>query len=126
MITRDTCLKRIQLGLAIDSFQSSLAFPKVTLPTLSQNAIGKKNNMKPGNNIIIVSGSRFRRISEDGKRLLDQTMQEGAIVEYDTKATVLGVIQNVDKGKTAYMVELVHNNVKLSGWVWGYECTPGK
>lgn len=82
--------------------------------------------MKPGNNIIIVSGSRFRRISEDGKRLLDQTMQEGAIVEYDTKATVLGVIQNVDKGKTAYMVELVHNNVKLSGWVWGYECTPGK
>lgn len=82
--------------------------------------------MKAGNNIIIVSGSRLRRVSEDGKRLLDQTMQEGALVEYDTKAVVLGVIQNADKGKTAYMLEVMHNNVKLQGWVYAYEVAPGR
>ncbi len=81
--------------------------------------------MKPGNNIIIVSGSRLRRISEDNKRLLDQTMQEGAIVEYDTPAVVKGVIQNADKGKTAYMVEVKHSGVTLTGWCYAYEVTPG-
>ncbi len=80
--------------------------------------------MKAGDKITIVSGSRLRRISEDGKRLLDQTMQEGALVDYDTGAVVKGVIQTQDGGKTAYMLEVVHSGVKLTGWCWGYEVVP--
>jgi len=80
--------------------------------------------MKAGDKITIVSGSRLRRISEDGKRLLDQTMQEGAIVEYDTGATVKGVVQNADGGKTAYMLEVLHSGAKLLGWCYGYEVVP--
>ena len=80
--------------------------------------------MKAGDKITIVSGSRLRRISEDGKRLLDQTMQEGAIVEYDTSAIVKGVVQNADKGKTAYMLEVTHGGVKLLGWSYAYEVVP--
>lgn len=88
--------------------------------------------MKPGNNITIVSGSRLRRISEDGKRLLDQTMQEGTLVEHDTPAVVKGVIQAADKSKTAYMLEVKHRvtpqsaPVTLLGWCYAYEVTPGK
>lgn len=80
--------------------------------------------MKTGDKITIVSGSRLRRISEDGKRLLDQTMQEGALVEYDTGALVKGVVHNADGGKTAYMLEVTHNGVKLLGWSYGYEVIP--
>ncbi len=80
--------------------------------------------MKIGDNITIVSGSRLRRISEDGKRLLDQTMQEGALVEYDTGAKVMGVVESKTDGKTAVMVELKHNGVKLTGWCFSYEIVP--
>jgi hypothetical protein len=80
--------------------------------------------MKAGDNITIVSGSRLRRVSEDGKRLLDLTMQEGAIVEYDTGAKVTGVVESKTDGKTAVLVELKHNGVQLHGWVYGYEVVP--
>lgn len=82
--------------------------------------------MIPGNNVIILSGSRLRRISEDGKRLLDQAMNEGAIVEYDKPAKVIQVVESKDKAKLAYTVELKHNNVTLHGWVYDYEITVGK
>ncbi len=82
--------------------------------------------MKPGNNVVIISGSRLRRISEDGKRLLDQNMNEGALVENDKAAKVVNVVQSSDKAKLAYLVELKHNNTLLSGWVYDYEITVGR
>jgi len=80
--------------------------------------------MEPGKNVTIVSGSRLRRISEDNKRLLDQTMQEGAIVEYDTPAKVKGVVHNADGGKTAYVLEVKHSGAILTGWCYAYEISP--
>lgn len=82
--------------------------------------------MNPGNNVIIVSGSRLRRVSEDGKRLLDQAMNEGALVENDKNAKVTNVIESADGKKTAYLVEVKHNGVVLHGWVYGYEITAGR
>ena len=82
--------------------------------------------MQVGNNVIIVSGSRLRRISEDGKRLLDQTMQEGALVEYDTPALVKRVITSKDEAKTAVMLEVKHSGATLLGWCFLYELTPGR
>ena len=82
--------------------------------------------MKPGNNVIILSGSRLRRVSEDGKRLLDQSMNEGALVEVDKGAKVVSVVESRDRAKLAYMVEVKHNNVTLHGWVYDYEITVGK
>ncbi len=80
--------------------------------------------MKTGDNITIVSGSRLRRISEDGKRLLDQTMQEGAMIEYDTGAKVTGVVESKTDGKTAVLVELKHDGKTLVGWCFSYEIVP--
>lgn len=82
--------------------------------------------MKNGSKLTIVSGSRLRRISEDGKRLLDQTMQEGAIIENDTPATVTGVVESNDSNKKAYVVSVVHNGTTLHGWCWAYEVVPGR
>lgn len=82
--------------------------------------------MRANNKVVIVSGSRLRRISEDGKRLLDQTMQEGALVEHDTVAVVKHVIESADKSKTAIVLEVKVNGVTLTGWCFPYEVTPGK
>ncbi len=82
--------------------------------------------MKIGNNVVIVSGSRLRRISEDNKRLLDQTIQEGAVVEYDTPARVTGIIESKDGTKTAIVVEVKHDGQTLQGWIFPFECTHGK
>lgn len=82
--------------------------------------------MNPGNTVVIVSGSRLRRISDDGKRLLDQHMNEGALVENDQQAKVTGVVESNDKSKVAYVVEVKHKGVTLHGWVYGYEITVGK
>ena len=82
--------------------------------------------MKPGNNVVILSGSRLRRVSEDGKRLLDQSMNEGALVEVDKAAKVVSVVESKDHAKLAYTVEVKHNNVILHGWVYDYEITVGR
>jgi hypothetical protein len=90
--------------------------------------------MKPGYKLTIVSGSRLRRVSDDGKTLLDQGMHEGALVEYDTEARIVNIVESKDKAKVAYVVELDYKDphkpkqpmIKMLGWVYGYECTPGK
>lgn len=82
--------------------------------------------MKPGNNVIILSGSRLRRVSEDGKRLLDQSMNEGALVDVDKAAKVVSVVESKDHAKLAYILEVKHNNVTLHGWVYDYEITVGR
>ncbi len=82
--------------------------------------------MIPGKTVVIMSGSRLRRVSEDGKRLLDQSINEGALVEFDKPAKVTGVVEAKDNSKIAYMVEVKHDNVTLHGWVYGYEITVGK
>ena len=82
--------------------------------------------MKPGNNVIILSGSRLRRVSEDGKRLLDQSVNEGALVENDKAAKVTAVVPSADKAKLAYLVEVKHNNKVLFGWCYDFEITVGK
>lgn len=91
--------------------------------------------MKPGAKLTIVSGSRLRRVSDDGKSLLDQNMHEGALVEYDTSAKIVHIIESKDKAKVAYVVEVDYKDpnrprdatgVKLLGWCYGYEVTPGK
>ena len=82
--------------------------------------------MIPGNTVVVVSGSRLRRVSDDGKQLLDQGMHEGALVDVDKQAKVIGVVESQDRAKVAYVLELKHNNVKLMGWCYGYEITAGK
>ena len=82
--------------------------------------------MQIGNVVTIVSGSRLRQISQDGKRLLDQAMQEGALVEYDTPAKVTGIVESRDGSKNAVLLEVKHKGVVLSGWCFFYELTPGK
>jgi hypothetical protein len=90
------------------------------------HSIRKKKIMKPGNTVIVISGSRLRRVSDDGKRLLDQAMNEGALVDVDKPAKVTHVIPSADKTKMAYLIEMKHNNVTLHGWVYDYEITVGK
>lgn len=82
--------------------------------------------MNTGNTVVIVSGSRLRRVSDDGKSLLDQGMHEGALIDYDKEAKVVGVVESKDQSKVAYVLEVKHNNVKLMGWCYGYEITAGK
>lgn len=88
--------------------------------------------MKPGSQLTIVSGSRLRRVSDDGKSLLDQNMHEGALVENDTTAKVVNVIINKERTKIAYVLEVKHtpegksDGVTLLGWCYGYEVTQGR
>lgn len=88
--------------------------------------------MKAGSQLTIVSGSRLRRVSDDGKTLLDQNMHEGALVEHDTPAKVVNVVINKEQTKIAYVVEVSHtpegkhDAVKLLGWCYGYEVTQAR
>lgn len=74
-------------------------------------------NMK----VTLLCGSRLRRISEDGKTFLDTNMNEGALIEEDTHATLLHEIMSKDKSKIAYIVECKHGGKVLTGWVYQYE-----
>jgi hypothetical protein len=80
--------------------------------------------MNKGQRITLVSGARLRRISEDGKSLLDQKLHEGALVEKDMTAKVLHVIESKDQKMTAYMVEVPVDGKLLTGWVYPYEVAP--
>jgi len=82
--------------------------------------------MKPGNTVTVLSGSRLRRISEDGKRFLDQSMNEGALVDVDMPAKIVNVVENSDKSRIGLVVEMKYNGVTLHGWVYDYEITAGK
>jgi hypothetical protein len=74
--------------------------------------------------ITLISGARLRRISDDGTGLLDQHINEGALVEKDIGAKVLAVIESKDKKLTAYMVEVPLNAKLLTGWVYPHEIAP--
>lgn len=80
--------------------------------------------MKKDQRITLVSGARLRRISDDGKSLLDQKLHEGALVEKDMTAKVLHVIESKDQKMTAYMVEVPVDGKLLTGWVYPYEIAP--
>ncbi len=80
--------------------------------------------MNKGQRITLVSGARLRRISEDGKSLLDQKLHEGALVEKDMTAKVLHIIESKDQKMTAYMVEVPVDGKLLTGWVYPYEIAP--
>lgn len=80
--------------------------------------------MNKGQRITLVSGARLRRVSDDGKGLLDQKIHEGALVEKDMTAKVLAVIVSADKKMTAYMVEVPVDGKLLTGWVYPYEIAP--
>lgn len=80
--------------------------------------------MNKGQRITLVSGARLRRISDDGKSLLDQKLHEGALVERDMTAKVLHVIESKDQKMTAYMVEVPVDGKLLTGWVYPYEIAP--
>jgi hypothetical protein len=80
--------------------------------------------MNKGQRITLVSGARLRRISDDGKSLLDQKLHEGALVEKDMTAKVLHVIESKDQKMTAYMVEVPVDGKLLTGWVYPYEIAP--
>ena len=81
--------------------------------------------MNVGSKITLVNGARLRRISEDGKSMLDKRMHEGALVETDTLAKILGIVDSADKKTRTYVVEVSINNSKLMGWVYHYEIAPG-
>ncbi len=80
--------------------------------------------MKKDQRITLISGARLRRVSDDGKNLLDQKLHEGALVERDMTAKVLHVIESKDKKMTAYMVEVPVDGKLLTGWVYPYEIAP--
>lgn len=80
--------------------------------------------MEKGKKITLISGAHLRRVSEDNKTLLDQKLNEGALVEKDITAKVLAVIESKDKKMVAYMVELPLNGKTLTGWVYPYEIAP--
>jgi len=80
--------------------------------------------MNKGQRITLVSGARLRRISDDGKSLLDQKLHEGALVEKDMTAKVLHIIESKDQKMTAYMVEVPFDGKLLTGWVYPYEIAP--
>ena len=78
-----------------------------------------------GKRITLVSGARLRRLTEDGKGMLDQRLHEGALVEKDILAKVLHVVESADKKTTAYVVEVPVEGKLLTGWVYSYEIAPG-
>lgn len=73
-----------------------------------------------GSKVTVVSGSRLRRVSEDGKHLLDQRFYDGAHLEHDAIAEIKHVVTSVD-GKIAYVVEMDYDGQKLHGWVYSVE-----
>lgn len=74
--------------------------------------------------ITLVSGARLRRLTKDGKGFLDKQLYEGALIEYDTKAKVLEVIEYKEKNLLAYLVELKIDDKDLVGWVYSIETAP--
>jgi hypothetical protein len=82
--------------------------------------------MNKGKKITLLSGARLRRISDDGKKLIDQKLHEGALVEKDTPAKLLEVIESTDKKINAYVVEVSVDNKKLIGWTYQFEIVPSQ
>ncbi len=82
--------------------------------------------MKVGNKVTIISGSRLRRLSDDGKTFLDQGLNDGALIDNDKEATVVGVVDSKDKAKTAFVVDVSHNGATLRGWIYTFETTLGR
>jgi hypothetical protein len=72
----------------------------------------------------LISGARLRRLTEDGQGFLDKELYQGALVEYDTKAKVLEVVEYKEKNLLAYLVELKVNDKNLVGWVYSIETAP--
>lgn len=80
--------------------------------------------MKINQKITLISGAHLRRVSDDGKTLLDQKLHEGALVERDMPAKVIHVVESKDKKMTAYVVEVPVDGKTLTGWVFHFEIAP--
>lgn len=71
--------------------------------------------MKPGDSIVVVAGSKIRRVRE--KEMLDLQIQQGVQAFMDVKATVVALVEKPN----GVIYDFEYQGESMRGWSYKYE-----